>query len=498
MAETQSKNKTTEETKRYTHRFLARIVIEAATPLAVGSGEKDILSDALVATDVNGLPYIPGTVVAGVLRSMTSPDRMFGYHDKDGGRGSEIIFTAAKILNHEGQPVDGLNTSAIKTDPLLKYYQELPIRQHVRMSDKGVAEKSGKFDAQVVFAGTRFCFEVEMVSDGNDWEAFKSVLRHLYDKSFRIGGSTRNGFGEITVVDMKVLNLDLKKDADLTTYINKTSALNTDFWQKRGENLGKPNESEENTEEKKGEWAIYTLSLTPDSFFLFGSGFGDEEADMTPVKAKKVVWHNGKGKLEENFVLIPATSVKGALAHRVAFHWNRLNGLFADELSEIRRENEKVSEHEAVVGQRNPAVRALFGYEDKTADTIVRGNLIFSDLIQKPEGKIQDKLLNHVAIDRFTNAGVSGALFSEKVTYGGGQNFELTISVDCEGVRRVCDKQPKTKGQTDKVFEALKCALEDICDGMLPLGGGVNRGHGVFTGTLKIEKEEKNEDRKNQ
>ncbi|MDE7190789.1 MAG: hypothetical protein K2N96_11695, partial [Muribaculaceae bacterium] len=121
MADRQSKD--TVQQKQYTHRLLARIVIEAATPLAVGSGEKDILSDSLVATDANGLPYIPGTAVAGVLRSMTSPDRMFGYHDNEGGRGSEIIFTSAKILNHEGHPIDGLNTSAIKKDPLLKHYQ---------------------------------------------------------------------------------------------------------------------------------------------------------------------------------------------------------------------------------------------------------------------------------------------------------------------------------------------------------------------------------------
>ena len=54
----------------YNHRFLARFVIEAETPLAVGSGEKDVLTDALVATDVNGLPYIPGTAIAGVVRHM--------------------------------------------------------------------------------------------------------------------------------------------------------------------------------------------------------------------------------------------------------------------------------------------------------------------------------------------------------------------------------------------------------------------------------------------
>jgi hypothetical protein len=30
-------------------------------------------------------------------------------------------------------------------------------------------------------------------------------------------------------------------------------------------------------------------------------------------------------------------------------------------------------------------------------------------------------------------------------------------------------------------------SLDDICKGILPLGGGVNRGHGIFSGTIKKE-----------
>ena len=57
------------ETK-YTHRHLARFIIEAVTPLAIASGQSDIFSDALVIRDVNGLPYIPGSSLAGIVRSM--------------------------------------------------------------------------------------------------------------------------------------------------------------------------------------------------------------------------------------------------------------------------------------------------------------------------------------------------------------------------------------------------------------------------------------------
>ena len=45
----------------YNKRYLTRVVIEAATPLAVGTGNKSVLTDALVARDLNGLPYIPGS-----------------------------------------------------------------------------------------------------------------------------------------------------------------------------------------------------------------------------------------------------------------------------------------------------------------------------------------------------------------------------------------------------------------------------------------------------
>lgn len=446
----------------YTHRFLARFVIEAKTPLAVGSGEKDITTDALVATDVNGLPYIPGTAIAGVVRSMIgeeSAKTFFGYqvpNKKKDGKGSEIIFTEAKILNSRGEVVDGLNIDAIDKDPLLKEYKELPIRQHARISEKGVTVKGGKFDEQVVFAGTRFCFELEMVSDGNNYSDFESVLFQINNKTFRIGSGTRCGFGEIEVVEMQRAKLDLSEPNELELYLDKSSNLSEDWngWQ-RDENIEK--------ETLSTDWVEYKLSLQPEDFFLFGSGFGDHEVDMTPVKARKVEWSNGCGKLSDKMVLIPATSVKGALSHRVAFHWNKLNGYYA-------------GNPEAKVGKDNFAVKTLFGSEgEKDGEGQFRGNVIFSDIIEKRY--VEDKILNHVAIDRFTGGALEGALFSEKTTYVREKDkpFEMTLLVRKE----VLDKKDK------KVEQTLEAALQDICKGMLPLGGGVNRGNGIFTGTLK-------------
>ncbi len=293
----------------------------------------------------------------------------------------------------------------------------------------------------------------------NNYSDFESVLSQINNKTFRIGSGTRCGFGEIEVVEMQRAKMDLSKPEDLELYLDKSSNLSEDWngWQ-RDENIEK--------ETLSSDWVEYKLSLQPEDFFLFGSGFGDSEVDMTPVKARKVEWSNGCGKLSDKMVLIPATSVKGALSHRVAFHWNKLNGYYA-------------GNPEAKVGKDNFAVKTLFGSEgEKDGEGQFRGNVIFSDIIEKRY--VEDKILNHVAIDRFTGGAMDGALFSEKTTYVREKEspFEMSILVKNEMLSKK-DKKNVTVG------EALEVALQDICKGMLPLGGGVNRGNGIFTGTLK-------------
>lgn len=468
-----TENATQNDNSRYTHRLLARIVVEAASPLAIGSGKYDAFTDALVAKDANDLPYIPGTAMAGVLRSMMEAedkdfplDDIFGYQKGKNGKGSEIIFTEAKIINSNGEVVDGLNPLAISSDPLLAAYKDLPVRQHVRLSHKGVVDGAGKFDEQVVFPGTCFCFEVEMVAKNEDLEPLKNVLRKLSGNNFRIGGGTRKGFGELKVKDISMLSLDLTDPADRKIYLDKTSALDPEFWD--------TNKSKCETMEE----AQYSLTsfipkgrtIQPEDFFMFGSGFGDEEVDGVPVKASKVTWTEteGKvtGKMEHNLVLMPATSIKGALSHRVAFHWNSMNHIFADDLID-----EKTFNHAAA---HNEAVEALFGSVNGNVAT--RGNVFISDIIKKV--KYVDKVFNHVAIDRFTGGSLQGALFSEKANYTPGEVYDLDIYLDGEGLKKsIGNDMDKYK----KIVKALDLAIDDICSGMLPLGGRVNKGYGNFT-----------------
>lgn len=458
---------------KFKHRYLARIIIEATTPLAVGSGEKDIMTDALVATDVNGLPYIPGTSIAGVLRHAIGEERareFFGFQSKksENSKGSEIIFTSAQMVGKEGHVIDGLQNIEF-SDEFYGKFKTLPIRQHCRIDSNGTAADGGKFDEQVVYKGTRFCFEIKMVSEGSNFSQFEDVLKELYSKSFRIGGGTRSGFGEVEVIECRTDKIDLTNESQLSAYLDKSSDLSdTSFWEQGFvEKLDKPQAH------KNNEYTKYELKLIPDDFFLFGSGFGNENADNTPVTETYIKW-DSKGTPNftetEQVVLIPATSVKGAISHRVAFYYNKLKGVFADS-AEIKSEDH--------IGSKNLAVKTLFGSEGERENGEMknqqRGNVIFSDIVERKE--VMHKLLNHVAIDRFTGGAIDGALYSEEVLYGKGQEFTFTLLAANDALKE------------GNVKEALENTLKDICNGMLPLGGGVNRGHGAFSGKILVNGE---------
>ncbi len=495
----------------YTHRYLVRIIMEAETPLAVGSGERDVLTNQLVATDCNGLPYIPGTALAGVLRHALEAEfgekpvqQLLGFQGEkkekgnDDGQGSRLILSHAQMVGHEGKPVDGLIEIDWDSD-FYKPFQTLPVRQHVRISHKGAGEDKGKFDEQVVYKGTRFCFEMELVSDGNsnDADAWKKMLELFQSPAFRIGGGTRKGFGNLAVVKCKTAILDLKNNADhLNSYLNKTSNLNDSFWNQYGDCKKSNNNSDG--------WINYELHLEPEDFFLFSSGLESDDAKMIPVVEKTITWDKnrkmGIPTFTDEQILIPATSVKGALAHRVIFHFNKNNDVFIDkqpsldELKEkgyfIEIETKKNEDRfQSIVTKGNPAVRALFGYSAKGVDG-QWGKVVFSDLFKDSADTTPKKLLNHVAIDRFTGGAMDSALFNEKVIYGKGITYNLTIHLDKTSLQKDNAKEEDVK----KYIEAFELALDDLKNGMLPLGGGTMRGHGRFTGTItKDGKELKNE-----
>jgi CRISPR/Cas system CSM-associated protein Csm3 (group 7 of RAMP superfamily) len=402
----------------------AHIVIEAESPLKVGSNNSDFLQDAPVQKDWNGLPMILGTSIAGVLRKDFQKNKVDDIFGKENGS-KVIISNALLCINKEHEVCENL---LFEKSEFLKIFDNLPIREHTAITNKGVAKDTSKFDEEVVYKGTRFKFSIEFTED--DKATFNSILDLLSSSSFRLGGGSTKGFGKFNIIEIK------------TTTKECSSSLNN-F------------DGEDYTPVKVNtNYTVYTLKIKPDDFFMFGSGFGDDEADMTPVYEKVIDYD--KNGLSEAMILIPASSIKGAIAHRTTYHYNLQNKLFVG--SEDAKEDIK-----EVFGEAKNSKKNING---------TKGKLLISDCFKT---KVNEKVFDHVSIDRFTGGAIDGALFQEK-TITDDREYEIEMLLE---------------NKVDEEFvKAFESALTDITTGMLSLGGATTKGHGVFTGKVYKDGEE--------
>lgn len=514
-----------------TQRYIARITVEADTPIAVGSGEKGIIVDRLIAKDANGLPYIPGTSLTGVLRHSFPKDAwvddIFGSGGEN-GKGSRLILSSAHLIGEDGKTViEGLQNIDLNSG-FYSYFSRLPERDHVRMTDKGAADTKGhgKFDEELVHKGARFVFELELIGNQGDSANWGKLLDAISSPAFRIGAGTRKGFGKLKIItDQSNTRVYDLAQGDLKDYLAKSSSLNyplDDKWKDVSLN---------NSDVKMTGWESYEINLKAKDFFLFSAGFGDEDADNKSKTEKYFTWDSGKPELKENqdYLLIPATSIKGALAHRTAFHYNHLKGMTIDQAgainfstdlkmeevlsklikdfdldtlpndsnaaewnqmkeklesldinygglfenfqSDLNEEIDGMKDGTLPVSENNEAVKQLFGFAKNSEGKKdgLRGRVIMDD-IYLPFNKEKEKVFNHTKIDRFTNGTIDGALFQEKA-YKTDEIIPLKIWVEQKAFDGV---------NGNEIKQAFEKTLRDLKSGQLSLGGNSAKGHGIF------------------
>lgn len=459
---------------QYPYCHLARIVLETTSPLSIGTGFGDGLQDAFVVLDANGLPALPGTSIAGVLRHLyfdltdeSKTNTVFGFQDEKIGRYSRVQISWGHIHNSMNTPVDGLETDSIGEDLILGALlnQPLPVRDGIRIDNFGVTSDNSKFDCSYVPVGYRFTFDL-IFWDTNKSEEWYTLLSLLFSPFFSLGSRTRAGFGAFDVKSIRTAEFDLLKKEDLARYSAISPKLSDQNAQLKEIGLTDKRAIEE---QHKKAFATVSIKLKPeDGGFRFGSGKyslsdDDKTADQLPISEQVIIWKKDgireKGEISANRnIVVTVTGVKGAISHRLAFHYNRLKEEFV--LGDLDRTALKEP-------KENPGVQTLFGYaKDKNKGT---AGLIWwkEEYLEAHANKI--KLHNHNGIDSFTGGVRRGVLFSEEIVHD--ECFELTIKV-------------KTTSEIDiKALTALKWSLDDLALGRLALGAGATE-HGYFKGEL--------------
>jgi len=433
-------------------RFIARVTIEFTTAFIIGGGKSLFFDDAFVA-DANGLPTIPGSTLAGILRhawrdaGYGADDALFGSQE----HGSPLEISWGCIHDSQNRPVEGIDD--IQNDAVLREAIVMASRDHVRIDDKGTAAKGGKFDERSVSSGHRFTFELHLTGDIGGGTLWRKLIDLIVSGTLRIGGKTRRGYGAFECVSLMKEIFHLGIPEDFEKYLNHPVSLKVQC--RLPEMIDKATEKATlppvNT-------ITATADLIPEGFWMFGGGAGDV-ADMNPMLANRIIWEDGKGTVKEQLTLIPGSSVKGALAHRTAYYCNVMKKRFSSKTYEPGKEPK--------TGSDNEAVRELFGYsKDKKANqTGQRGRVIISDILLA--GDAVKVFINHVSLDRFTGGARAGFLFSENPFFRG-SGFTLKVVIN------------ERNNISPDNLAAFKCALDDLAHGLLPLGNGVNRGNGFF------------------
>jgi CRISPR/Cas system CSM-associated protein Csm3 (group 7 of RAMP superfamily) len=436
--------------------------------MRVGVGGWDPLHDASFATDANGLPALPGTSIAGVLRHAAadawgdaeSVQAVFGFQRRDQGRASRLEVSWGQVHGQHDLPVPFLGAT-LGGDEVLAFLAAGVLRDHVRIGARGAVDGRGKFDELMVPAGARFTFELALHEVPG--KTLADLVALLHAPSIRLGAGSRKGLGRFRVVQAAGRSFDLAKTEDRRSMSELPRGLHDAVPQGFLQPVCPP------TPQGSVRWRTGTLVLDPQDYWIIGrgdphrpehrKGKGDEAryVDTVPVEQRRVVWAEGAGRLEDPEPVVPATAVKGALRHRMAFHARRLRGQFCDEVNPAEGD---FTDPDSV-----PEVREVFGTVKDRTDGLP-GRVLLSD--GRATGWRWGRL-DHVSLDRFTQGPMDHLLFSEAPLYRG--RIQLDVAVD---VREL--------GPEARV--ALRRALDDLLQGRLAIGAGASRGHGYCVGEI--------------
>lgn len=461
---------------------LARVTIELRAPMHVGTGAGDGLVDAVFVTDANGLPAVPGTTLAGVLRSAlaahageTAASQAFGQGPdaEMDGRPSAVVVSWAQPHDASDRPVPFREPTRHREDDVLGLMRSGVVRDRVRIGGTGAVDGHGKFDLKLVPAGARFTFELRVHDgSGTSVEALVALLRHPL---VRLGRATRRGSGALDVVRVTARTFDLR--ASGPEQVKWLQEIPADLSRPAPPLLPQP------LPEPPQIPNVYvgTIHLRARSTWRVGASqaTGKEPKHpraeqggswgAAPLAEPRITWSGGRGTVQwshEAPWLVPGAAIAGVLRHRTLFEAARIEGAFLHSPDPRAAGAPGPERHQA----------AWFG-EIADKDSGHPSRVLVEDAFA--DG-VEIMTLNHVSLDRFTQGPLDGHLFDEVLLYGGEVRVPFVLDLRDEEAYR--DHRP-VPDHTARA--ALGRALHALCSGRIALGAGEAAGHGRFDGEVR-------------
>ncbi len=343
--------------------YLLQLRQESPLRLSTGEGET---SDNDLMKDGRGYPYIPGSSLTGVLRSLLPKEK------------GDVLFGRLTPGDRPDVPSQVIVSDAvlhIKNDSAFV----ISVRDGVGIDEQtGVAKDTAKYDFEVVECNEPYY----AVLEATDCEALMDELFSAMaaNDGLRLGGRTTRGYGRMKT-EIRRQRFTFPKD--LQDWM-KWNAFAPAAWEK-----SEPYTAPESREQ---EMTVWNVDFRIDGNFTVRSFSVDantpEDVDYTFMKTVKL----GDGK---EHAVIPGTSWAGVFRHHMLDLLDEVGGTKA----------------------QKDAVNQLFGVpENQQKESIRRSEILFSESMI--EGGTAAQQLR-IAVDRFTMIPRDGALFKQIVCYGG-------------------------------------------------------------------------------
>ncbi len=342
------------------------------SPLRIGAGFGED-TDSDVIQDRRGMPFLPGSSLAGLLRSEFEPDtaeQLFGYVKSDGKtRESRVLISDATL------PGD----AAVR----------IATRDGVGLNERKTAVPGANYDFQTAESDKPYRAVLEL-TDGAFAPALKTALERWIALGVSVGARTTRGYGQMEV-SVRDRSFSLPEDLEAWMAFEPfdTGAFSDCLpWKK--------------TDAREAGIDLLRASLRIKGTFSVRNNTSDLVQPGNAVAPDTVPMENWSGN-----PVIPGTSWAGAFLHRMRSMAGDLD-LGGDAKQEIDR---------------------LFGVDPEAKR---RSAIRFSETEIAGSERM---LVTRTAIERFTAAPRNRALFTSEVAVGG--TGELTVTIPSDTPARV-------------------------------------------------------------
>lgn len=438
------------------HRFVIRC--RTLTPLYTGSGSPGSQTDAELRRNARGKLVIPGTSIAGALRSVV--ERLAGVRARcllyqpafRSGRDAspEPCGCAVCKLFGDVRPNQDARASKVSVPDAVLDRPPTRVVDGVAISrSRRAAQDARKFDYRQILPGCAVRIEVlaEALSE-EEQQWLGAALRMLATGQVGLGGRTARGHGmlEPRKADCRIFRRDLNEpDQLLACVAAKNSSARA--W---GKAIVKTLDEFPGADLELSQriTAVFRMAPIAHGTFLIAD----------PVRAAATGFDHGQRQLG-NRTEIPVSTLVGVLRSGAERIVRTIGGLACDPLGADRKRCQPEKNRLVVDDSWCCSICRVFGNED-WASRLSASVTVLS--------VARDMPFDHVAIDRFTGGAADQKKFDALAAAGG--MFEVQLTID-----RVPDLE-----SARWIIGLFALVLRDLHQGRLWLGHGGSRGHGLM------------------